>query len=155
MDIQDIINNIAAGENNAAKEGLEHVLSAKAFDALQGYKQEIAATLYGGQEQESEEDTDYEEDEEEVAYAESVEHDDNQEQLDELSKATLKNYEKKSHASYQAAVDSKQDAANRANVIVRGGGNIEYHDKRKDQYDKAAKIMKKRTAGIVRAWDRT
>ena len=64
MDIQDIINNIAAGENVAAKEGLENALSAKAFDALQGYKQEIAATLYGGQEQEPEEDTDHEEDEE-------------------------------------------------------------------------------------------
>ena len=66
MDIQDIINNIAAGENVAAKEGLENVLSAKAFDALQGYKQEIASTLYGGQEQESEEVTDDEETDEEV-----------------------------------------------------------------------------------------
>ena len=64
MDIQDIINNIAVGENNAAKEGLENALSAKAFDALQDRKQEIAATLYGGQEQEPEEDADYEEDEE-------------------------------------------------------------------------------------------
>ena len=36
MDIQDIINNIAAGENVAAKERLENALSAKAFDALQG-----------------------------------------------------------------------------------------------------------------------
>ena len=84
MDIQEIINNIAAGENVAAKEGLENALSAKAFDALQGYKQEIASTLYGGQEQESEEDTDYEEDEEEGAYAEGVEHDD--EQLEERAK---------------------------------------------------------------------
>jgi hypothetical protein len=64
MDIQDIINNIAAGENNAAKEGLEDALSAKAFDALQGRKQEIASALYAGQEQEPEEDTDHEEDEE-------------------------------------------------------------------------------------------
>jgi len=84
MDIQDIINNIAAGENVAAKEGLENALSAKAFDALQGYKQEIAATLYGGQEQGPEEDTDHEEDEEEVAYAEGVEHDG--EQLEERAK---------------------------------------------------------------------
>ena len=52
MDIQNIINNIAAGENATAKQGLEDALSAKAFDALQGRKQEIAATLYGGQEQE-------------------------------------------------------------------------------------------------------
>jgi hypothetical protein len=61
MDIQDIINNIAAGENIAAKEGLENVLSAKAFDALQDRKQEIASALYAGQEQEHEEDTDHEE----------------------------------------------------------------------------------------------
>jgi hypothetical protein len=64
MDIQNIINNIAAGDNIAAKEGIENVLSAKAFDALQGRKQEIAATLFGGKEQESEEVTGDEESEE-------------------------------------------------------------------------------------------
>jgi len=64
MDIQDIINNIAAGENVAAKEGLENALSAKAFDALQGRKQEIASTLYAGQEQVPEEDAEVEETEE-------------------------------------------------------------------------------------------
>ncbi len=61
MDIQDIINNIAAGENVAAKESIENALSAKAFDALQGRKQEIASTLFGGKNQESEEITDNEE----------------------------------------------------------------------------------------------
>ena len=66
MNIQEIINNIAAGDNLAAKEGLENALSAKAFDALQDYKKEIAATLYGGQEQESEEVTDGEETDEEI-----------------------------------------------------------------------------------------
>ena len=64
MDIQTVINNIAAGDNIAAKEGIENVLSAKAFDALQGRKQEIAATLFGGKEQESEENTDDQEAEE-------------------------------------------------------------------------------------------
>ena len=64
MDIQTVINNIAAGDNIAAKEGIENVLSAKAFDALQGRKQEIAATLFGGKEQESEEVTDDQEAEE-------------------------------------------------------------------------------------------
>jgi len=58
MEIQDIINNIAAGDSIAAKEGIENVLSAKAFDALQGRKQEMAATLFGGQEQNGEEVTD-------------------------------------------------------------------------------------------------
>ncbi len=66
MTIQDVINNIAAGDSAAAKEGIENVLSAKAFDALQGRKQEIAATLFGGQEQESEEVTGDETAEEEV-----------------------------------------------------------------------------------------
>ena len=61
MEIQNIINNIAAGESIAAKEGIENVLSAKAFDALQGRKQEIAATLFGGKEQGDEEVTDNEE----------------------------------------------------------------------------------------------
>ena len=64
MNIQDIINNISAGDSAAAKEGIENVLSAKAFDALQGRKQEIATTLFGGKEQESEEVTDDEESEE-------------------------------------------------------------------------------------------
>jgi hypothetical protein len=61
MEIQDIINNIAAGDSIAAKEGIENVLSAKAFDALQGRKQEMAATLFGGQEQSDEEATNDEE----------------------------------------------------------------------------------------------
>jgi hypothetical protein len=99
MQIQEIINHIAAGESVAAKESIENVLSAKAFDALQGRKQEMAATLFGGQEQESEEDTDYEEDEEEVAYAEGVEHDGDQ--LDEVSLDTAaKVYKKRADAAY-------------------------------------------------------
>jgi hypothetical protein len=79
MQIQEVINHIAAGDSAAAKEGIENVLSAKAFDALQSRKQEMAATLFGGQEQEYEEVTDDEE-----AYAEDVEHDG--EQLDERAK---------------------------------------------------------------------
>ena len=79
MQIQEVINHIAAGDSAAAKEGIENVLSAKAFDALQSRKQEMAATLFGGQEQEHEEVTDDEE-----AYAEDVEHDG--EQLDERAK---------------------------------------------------------------------
>jgi len=78
MQIQEIINHIAAGDSAAAKESIENVLSAKAFDALQGRKQEMAATIFGGQEQSHEEVTDDEE-----AYAEEVEHDG--EQLDEVS----------------------------------------------------------------------
>ena len=78
MQIQEVINHIAAGDSISAKEGIENVLSAKAFNALQGRKQEMAATLFGGQEQEYEEIADDEE-----TYAEDVEHDG--EQLDEVS----------------------------------------------------------------------
>jgi len=66
MDIQDIINNIAAGENLDAKEGLENVLSTKAFDALQNRKQEIASALYAGQEETPEDDAESEEENEEI-----------------------------------------------------------------------------------------
>ena len=61
MELQDIINNIAAGDSAAAKESIENVLSAKAFDALQGRKQEIASTLFGGKDQSDEEVTGNEE----------------------------------------------------------------------------------------------
>ena len=61
MEIKDIINNIAAGDSAAAKESIENVLSAKAFDALQGRKQEIASTLFGGKDQSNEETSDSEE----------------------------------------------------------------------------------------------
>ena len=152
MQIQEIINHIAAGESVAAKESIENVLSAKAFDALQGRKQEMAATIFGGQEQSHEEVTDDEE-----AYAEDVEHDG--EQLDELSKSTLSSYEKKAHDSLQKAVDSKHDAKKRANVILisgRGGGShIDYHDKRKAQLNKAKKTIDKRMTGLQRSWNRT
>jgi hypothetical protein len=53
--INNFINSIAAGDNVTAKEELEELLSSKAFDALQGRKQEIASTLFGGQEEEQEE----------------------------------------------------------------------------------------------------
>ena len=61
MEIEDVINNIAAGDSAAAKESIENVLSAKAFDALQGRKQEIASTLFGGKDQSDEEVTGNEE----------------------------------------------------------------------------------------------
>jgi hypothetical protein len=56
MQIQEVINHIAAGDSVAAKESIENILSAKAFDALQTRKQEIASTLFGGQEQEQEQE---------------------------------------------------------------------------------------------------
>jgi hypothetical protein len=118
MNIQEIINNIASGENLVAKEGLENVLSAKAFDALQGYKQEIAATLYGGQEQGPEEDTDHEEDEE-VTYAEDVEHDG--EQLDEVSMKLASNVYRTRLSNAEAHSVSGKDSSARDKQYTKSG----------------------------------
>lgn len=49
--IKQFIDNIIDGDNIAAKESVEQILSAKSFDALQSRKQEIATTLFGGQEE--------------------------------------------------------------------------------------------------------
>jgi hypothetical protein len=61
--INNFINSIAAGDNVTAKEELEELLSSKAFDALQYRKQEIASTLFGGEQEEeySEEEIESEE----------------------------------------------------------------------------------------------
>lgn len=54
--IKQFIDNIIDGDNIAAKESVEQILSAKSFDALQSRKQEIATTLFGGQEEASAEE---------------------------------------------------------------------------------------------------
>jgi hypothetical protein len=61
--INNFINSIAAGDNVTAKEELEELLSSKAFDALQGRKQEIASTLFGGEQEEEYSDEEIESEE--------------------------------------------------------------------------------------------
>jgi len=58
--IKQFIDNIIDGDNIAAKESVEQILSAKSFEALQSRKQEIATTLFGGQEETSTEEHDTE-----------------------------------------------------------------------------------------------
>ena len=112
MTIEEVINHIAAGDGVAAKEGIENVLSAKAFDALQSRKQEMAATLFGGQEQEYEEVTDDEE-----AYAEDVEHDG--EQLDEVSmNIAAKVYKKRADNAYNGQSDSNVNKQVKSREII-------------------------------------
>jgi len=61
--INNFINSIAAGDNVTAKEELEELLSSKAFDALQGRKQDIASTLFGGEQEEEYSDEEIESEE--------------------------------------------------------------------------------------------
>jgi hypothetical protein len=46
MDTQSFIQQVASGEASAAKETLTNLLSARAFEALDSKKQEIAKSLY-------------------------------------------------------------------------------------------------------------
>jgi hypothetical protein len=51
------IDQIATGDSVGAKETMSDMLSAKAFEALDARKQELASTLFGGQQQEEQEET--------------------------------------------------------------------------------------------------
>ena len=58
MNAQDFINSVATGNAAEAKDTLNNLLSARAFEALETKKIEIAQTLFGcSQEQESEDNT--------------------------------------------------------------------------------------------------
>jgi hypothetical protein len=52
--IRDFLDSVSRGDNIAAQEHIEAAISAKAFDALDAKKQEIAATLFAGHQESSE-----------------------------------------------------------------------------------------------------
>lgn len=54
MDIKTFISQTMNGEAGAAKDTLNDLLSAKAFEALDARKQQIAQTLYASDQQETE-----------------------------------------------------------------------------------------------------
>lgn len=89
MSTSTFIDQLAAGHAADAKETLSNLLSARAFESLDARKKELGATLFGNQV------------EEEV------------EELDELSKATLRGYLKgsKSEAESQLRGDVSDKAA--------------------------------------------
>jgi hypothetical protein len=86
--IKDFIEQLAAGDNVAAKESINNALSTKAFESLDAFKKEIASTLFNnGQEKVEVQDTaDTPIEDEETVTQEEVE------QIDELSNETLKSY---------------------------------------------------------------
>jgi hypothetical protein len=53
MDISQFIDNVVAGNAAAAKEGLNDLLSAKAFEAINDQKKELAKSLFGGNNEEN------------------------------------------------------------------------------------------------------
>jgi hypothetical protein len=64
MDARQVIDMLGAGQNAEAKDALEELLSARAFDALEAKKQDVASALFNGrteEQPESEEQIEYEE----------------------------------------------------------------------------------------------
>ena len=49
MNTRQFIDQLSSGEVSSAKDTLENVLSARAFEALDGYKKEISASIFGGE----------------------------------------------------------------------------------------------------------
>ena len=94
MNAQDFINSVATGNAAEAKDTLNNLLSARAFEALETKKVEIAQTLFGGYQVE-----------EEV------------EELDELSKNTLRSYLKGSKA--EAGSQLRGDVSDKAASLGR------------------------------------
>lgn len=61
MTTSTFIDQLAAGQAADAKETLSNLLSARAFEALDARKQELGATLFGGQQQVEQEEQETEE----------------------------------------------------------------------------------------------
>jgi hypothetical protein len=66
MDARQVIDMLGAGQNSEAKSALEELLSAKAFDALEAKKQDVASTLFNGRTEDQPEDEEQIEAEEET-----------------------------------------------------------------------------------------
>ena len=54
--IRQFIDQLASGESASAKETLENALTAKSFEALESYKKEMSAGIFGGQQEAKTED---------------------------------------------------------------------------------------------------
>lgn len=101
--MSNFINQISTGNALGAKNAMSDMLSAKAFEALDARKQELAASLFGGTK----------------VQEEQVELTQEDEQLDELSKDTLKSY-------YKGSVESGMKAQHRATNTSMGGSDSEH-----------------------------
>jgi hypothetical protein len=99
MNAQDFINSVATGNAAEAKDTLNNLLSARAFEALETKKVEIAQTLFGGYQVEEEVELTQEE----------------FDQLDELTGKGQLPAIKKSHADAASAAGSKMDTIRNSN----------------------------------------
>jgi len=143
MSTSEFIDELAAGNASGAKDILNDMLSARAFEALEGRKVEIAQNIFNGSVQEEQlnlEDYSLEELEEFMVSEEF-------EQLDELSKSTLGSYVNKASKD---AVKSSSASTNWARTSDRARNpRVKVAA---DQYsDEEEAREKKRLTGIGKA----
>jgi len=123
------IDQIATGDASGAKNTMSDMLSAKAFEALDIRKQELAASLFGGSPQEVQEEQLNLEDfslEELKEFALSEEF----EQLDELSKGTVRSYLKKSKEQESGALGRQGATTNNDMSPIDAGDKADEGKKR-------------------------
>ena len=123
------IDQIATGDASGAKNTMSDMLSAKAFEALDIRKQELAASLFGGSPQEVQEEQlnleDFSLEElEEFALSEEFE------QLDELSKGTVRSYLKKSKEQESGALGRQGATTNNDMSPIDAGDKADEGKKR-------------------------
>jgi hypothetical protein len=104
MSTTQFIDELAAGNASGAKDILNDMLSARAFEALEGRKVEIAQNIFNGSQVQEEEE------EVEITQEEF-------DQLDELSKNTLRSYLKGSKA--EAGSQLRGDVSDKAASLGR------------------------------------
>ena len=148
MTAETFINQLASGQASDAKETLADLLSARAFEALDARKQELANALFNGQEntvEVQEEQLNLEdyslEELEEFMVSEDFE------QLDELSKTTLGSYVNK------ASGDATKSAAGSTSFAFRSTAakNPRVKDAAAKISDEEEARKQKRLAGVGKA----
>jgi len=137
MDAKTVIDSVASGKALEAKESLNSLLSARAFEALDAKKIELAQALFSTKDQI--------ENEEEISKEEV-------EQIDELSKELLGRYLRKAVQSKEKAMVGRHTAnfKNQMHIIKTGRENPELSA----SSDSHGKTEEKRKVGIERAISR-
>lgn len=148
--VRNFVDLVALGDNVAAKEELDKILSQKSFDALDARKQNIAGAIFGTTEQPEEIENDLDSAVAEVTYAENVEYDEDREQLDELSTGLINRYADKARESHNKAANKSDDARDKLAHTANPGArqNIQR------EISHANKIESKRSKGLEKVYNR-
>ena len=115
MSTTQFIDELAAGNASVAKDMLNDMLSARAFEALEGRKIEIAQNIFNGSQ--------VQEEEVEITQEEF-------DQLDELSKGTVRSYLKKSKEQESGALGRQGATTNNDMSPIDAGDKADEGKKR-------------------------